>query len=180
MASHFVELTFKVPFYRRHCARWYEDKSPDTIADALALSCTAYASFQRRCSAQINLYDHNDELRQLHSHNQKIISEMSGGNSLPPKTVIERPVIESCVQPLVIESVNPIEATKSDIEPTHQPTQEQIETIIDAIESYYDSKKRYPKTMNPLKSYMTESQWDSLKIYKGEYKDILQLVCPNN
>jgi len=166
----YVELTFKVPRYRRHCAKWFDDKSPDTIADALALCCSAYASFQRM-KTTANSWDHKDELRELDSYYQKIISQISE----VPKTVVEEPVVED-VQPRfhpAVETVNKKLTSK-------EPTEEQIETIINAIHSYYDAKKRYPKTMNPLKSYITESEWGSLAIYKGQYKDILQLVCPNS
>tara|TARA_Y100000389_G_scaffold90210_1_gene86778 strand:- start:5038 stop:5622 length:585 start_codon:yes stop_codon:yes gene_type:complete len=164
----FVELTFKVPRYRRHCAKWFDDKSPDTIADALALSCSAYATFQR-VKTPVNSWDHNDELRELDCYYQKMISEISE----VPKTVVEEAVVEN-VQPLFLK-VRHANKSKS-----KEPTEEQIEKVINAIHCYYDVKKRYPQTIKPLRSHMSESDWNSLQDFKGQYKEILQLVCPNS
>lgn len=164
-----VELTFKVPRYRVHCAKWLKDKSPDTIADALAFTCSAYAAFQR-LNTNPETWTHRAELRELDNHYQKIISDM--GHNLQ-KLICES---ESPKLHIIPKQTVPVNANLS----ITQPTDEQIEIIINAIHSYHDAKKRYPKTINPLKPYMSEFEWDSLQVYKNQYRDILQLVCPNS
>lgn len=163
-----VELTFKVPRYRIHCAKWFKDKSPDTIADALAFTGSAYAAFQRM-NANPETWNHRDELRELDAHYQNIISGMDENLQ---KCICESPKLVSCSSKQIVQVNNNFKIT--------QPSDEQIDIIIRAIHSYHDVKKRYPKTMIPLKPYMCESQWISLQYYKDQYRDILQLVCPNS
>lgn len=77
--SNLIDVTFSIPDYRRSCIDWYEDKTPDTIADVLGM-----APFATRMMRGNNQFKEIERLKQeIKNLQEQLISKQEENTHHP-------------------------------------------------------------------------------------------------